>query len=163
MGVREIAKFANQKAKPPATARTNTFLQITFDRVILFFSFFKPNLFLILHTLYEKPQTKRNFRNKTNHQTWVRNYYVAWQKETLTNIYQKAKAISDQQYAQDFRKKARLENQITERKEPDAIGYLGDRRPILVQIDEQNRLRLQLIWLEYFQIISSAQKQQAGK
>src|SRR4030043_915840 len=86
MGVREIAKLATQKAKPPATARTNTFLQITFDRVILFFSFFRPYLFLILHALYEKPQTKRNFRNKTNYHTRVRNYFVARQKEKLRDI-----------------------------------------------------------------------------
>ena len=36
MGVREIAKFANQKAKHPATANIDAFRQISFDLFIFF-------------------------------------------------------------------------------------------------------------------------------
>ncbi len=40
MGVREIAKLATQKAKPPAIANIGAFLQISFDRII----FLSPSL-----------------------------------------------------------------------------------------------------------------------
>jgi hypothetical protein len=38
MGVREIAKFASQKARPPARVSTNAFFQILFE-FFIFFSF----------------------------------------------------------------------------------------------------------------------------
>lgn len=137
MGVREIARLTTQKVRPPAIVSFDACFQTYFDWVIFFFSFsFAEILFLILRAPDQEPQRESKFRNDAKRIADIGDCRKAWNEEELKRSHQPGAAMDHQHDAQDLGKEARLEDRISQWKEPGGIKYLGDHEPVLVQIQE---------------------------
>ncbi len=87
---------------------------------------------LIRYAHDQKPQSQPKFRNESKRIAHEGDCVEGGEKEELKRGHQPRGAMNHSPHAQNPGEEARLEDRITQWKEPGAIKYLGDHEPIFV-------------------------------
>ena len=82
----------------------------------------------------QKPQTQPKRCNEAKRIADIRDSRETWEKEELERSYQPGTTMDHQHDAQKTWEENQLENHISQREKPGTIKYLGDHKPIFVEI-----------------------------